>query len=166
MISKFKIILLTPFLILTITLSSTFEQNGVKEGNTKISIGFDDDKTKGKEANRKFYGSYGNFISNDVELFVKLKYSTEAGIDSCFLELGGSYYFLKSVTLTPYIGYGAGIECINSQWGTSDEEDAFIGIHNFLSENIAISTEFGVDIINATEYLGRYLSVNLTYFFD
>ncbi len=145
---------------------SAFEENGVKEGNVKFSIGFDDDQLKGEKASRKFYASYGDFIRDDLELFLKLKYSSEVGADSCFLEVGGSYYFLKGLTYTPYVGYGVGLECVNTQGGIADEEDAFIGLHNFLSEQIAISSEFGVDFYNVTSYLGRYMSVNLTYFFS
>ena len=42
----------------------------------------------------------------------------------------------------------------------------YVGAHQFLSENFAITPEAGAQFIDFTDYTETYLNVYLTYFFD
>ncbi len=149
------------------TTVSAFEENGIKEGNDKISVGVYTSIPKKGDTGVNIYGGLGHFLTNDIELVFDTTVSTRDGDTSYSLRPGGNYYFMKTPTLTPYIG--ANIYYYNS---TSDYEDSsygtnyHIGAHQFFSEKAALTLEVGMDFSELTDYVQSYSNVYLTYFFN
>jgi hypothetical protein len=161
--------LLSSVLILTAitTNSSAFEQNGVKEGNNRISASATLRAPDGKDESIQFIGQYGKFLTNDIEVMVDIFTATVASDTVYLLGLGANYYFLKTPTLTPYVGaqyYRSG-QTGNSN-ASLDGDKIYVGTHKFLTENFAVTPEAGARFIDFTEYSESYLNVYLTYFFD
>jgi hypothetical protein len=183
----------------TITQISAFEQNGVKEGNSRVSIGLTSivDNDDGSDGSGTFYGQYGKFITDNIEIasyiFANLSdggqqsgenlyYNVDRGIDYQ-IAIGLNYYFLKTVTLTPYIGiqyyhtdstrdsykyqkngdYYMGGHKVDY---TSDGDRCYLGLHKFFSENLAVTPEAGMRFVDFTDYMNTYFNIYLTYFFD
>ncbi len=174
---------------LTTTINA-FEQNGVKEGNNRISIGLNSiiDNESGEDPTGTFYGEYGKFITDDIELDIytlvslnnvknknpNYTYHSDSYI-TYHIGLGGNYYFLKTPTLTPYVGakyyYTDNTLDIDKQNGkkidfSSNGANIHIGLHKFFSENLAVTPEIGSTFVDFNDYLSSYANIYLTYFFN
>lgn len=146
---------------------SAFEQNGVKEGNNRVSASVTLRAPDGGDESIQFIGQYGKFITDDIELMVDLFSSTTNSSTIYLLGLGANYYFMKTPTLTPYVGaqyYRSG-ETGNSNRSANGDK-IYLGAHKFLTENFAITPEAGARFVDFTEYSESYLNIYLTYFFD
>jgi len=147
--------------------AGTFEQNGVKEGNNKVSIGLYSTYPDGKDSRMTLYGGVGHFLTDDFELALNTLISTSGGDTFYNFNPGVNYYFLKQPTLTPYTGatfrfYGTTVGNGTSDYGTNYH----IGAHQFFSENAAITAEIGADFFEFDTYMQSYTNLYLTYFFD
>ena len=164
----------------SLSMAGTFEQNGVKEGNNRVSIGLSSTlhDNSGAEANGYIYGQYGRFLNNDVEVYLDAFISKGGtkGTDnviknsvSYMVGPGVNYYFLKSPTLTPYIGiqffYSDAITDAKGDFSANGSK-YYIAAHKFLSENTSISPEMGVFLYDFVDYANTYFNIYLTYFFD
>lgn len=163
----FKNILASLLILTTLSTAGTFEQNGVKEGNNRISASARLTVPKEGDNSIQLLGQFGHFLSDDIEVMADVFSSTSNGDTVYLLGLGGNYYFSKTPTLTPYVGgqyYHSGLT------GNSDSSAngtrVYVGAHQFLSENFAITPEAGLMFFDFTEYSQSYLNVYLTYFFD
>ena len=157
------------FLLILSSLStaSTFEQNGVKEGNNRISASARFTVPDKGDKSLQLLGQYGRFLTDDVEVMVDLFSSTVDSDTFYLLGLGANYYFAKTPTLTPYVGvqyYRSGLTG-NSNL-TANGTRAYVGTHQFLSENFAVTPEAGALFFDFSEYSQSYVNVYLTYFFD
>jgi len=167
MISKIVVI---SVLFLNILYSSSFEQNGVKEGNSRVSIGIYGERHYSQDKSGldiKFDGSYGRFISNSSEVLLKIKDSTDLKEHLYKIDAGYSFYFFKHLLFAPYIGLELGISGntrLSSK--TTNEEGIYIGVHNFLTESIALTPEIGMEYSDFKTPSESYLNIYLTYFFD
>lgn len=162
---------LTSALVLT-ALSSfasavPFEQNGVKEGNDKLSVAlyttFPDEGDESISIN----GQYGHFFSDDIEVLLDVFSSTSQGETFYMLSPGVNYYFAKTPTLTPYVGaqvyyYDTTISGIDPSFGNK----LAIGAHKFFNENVAVTPEAGAQFYEFEDYLQSYVNLYLTYFFN
>jgi hypothetical protein len=163
-----KIILMLP-LLTSLGLSQSFEQDGVKEGNIKISASLYTQQPRGDEENHiNFNSQIGYFINSNIETIIGLE--TVSRKDNEFdytLSPGINYYFYKTPLVTPYIGakfyyWNSSFEYIREERGAT----LYIGTHLFLNENIAVTPEFGVNYIDFESNKGTYFNTFLTYFFD
>ena len=168
----------TSLLVLSaLATAGTFEQNGVKEGNDRISIGLYTTihNDNGADPTATLYGQYGRFITDDVEILLDLftNVSTNSQTDNVAITYmvgpGINYYFAKQPTLTPYVGtqifYS---DMITDDPGDFDAQGSkyYVGFHKFLNENASITPELSVQLFDFTEYSSTNLNVYLTYFFD
>jgi len=165
-----KIILLL-ILIESWIYAINFEENGVKEGNSRLSIGIYGEKHYTKDKTNleiKFNGIFGNFITQNSEIIFKFRDKTDLEYHTYQLDSGYSHYFLKQPTFTPYIGIELGISG-NTRINTDkviDEEGFYLGVHKFFSENIALTPEIGVEFTKFNRVMETYLDIYLTYFFN
>ena len=147
--------------------ASAFEQNGIKEGNNRVSASARLSVPDEGDKSITLLGQYGYFLSDDVELMLDL-FSSTSGSDTFYLlGFGANYYFAKTPTLTPYVGaqyYNSGMTG-NSDLSANGDK-IYVGAHQFLSENFAITPEGGAQFVDFTDYTETYLNVYLTYFFD
>lgn len=164
-------------LLSTIASAVSFEQNGVKEGNDRVSIGLyttlhNDD---GSDPTATLYGQYGKFVTDDIELILDLftNLSTNRASNNAAITYmvgpGINYYFLKTPTTTPYVG----TQVFYSDVITDDTGDFsahgskyYVGFHKFLNENVSVTPELSVQLVDFTDYSSTNLNVYLTYFFD
>jgi hypothetical protein len=151
----------------TFSWSNTFEQNGVKEGNDRVSIGLYTTIPDGGDGTATFYGTYGYFLNDDVELSLASTVMTSKGNTIYYIKPGGNYYFLKTPTLTPYVGgslyyYDSTKKNTDSDYGT----ELHVGAHKFFSENMAVTGEAGSSFFEFDDYLQSYVNLYLTYFFN
>jgi len=147
--------------------ASTFEQSGVKEGNNKISVGIYNTIPDEGDASATIYGGIGHFLTDDIELMFDTMISTSNGDTFYYLKPGANYYFLKTPTLTPYVGgniyyFDSTVDNADSSYGNNYH----VGAHKFFSENAALTLEVGMDFFELTDYLQSYSNLYLTYFFD
>jgi hypothetical protein len=160
-------------LLSSLSTASTFEQNGVKEGNNRISASARLTFPDGGDTSITLLGQYGRFLTDDIEVMLDIftntaNYTPTDSIETSYLVgVGANYYFLKTPTLTPYVG---GTYYYSDS--TADGDLAAnglkinIGAHKFLTENFAITPEAGSRFFDFTDYSESYLNVYLTYFFD
>jgi len=147
------------------------EQNGVKSGNSRLSIGIYGEKHYSNDKSGldiKFDGTYGKFISDSNEILLKIRDNTDLTYHSYKIDTGYSYYFFKRPIFTPYIGIELGISG-NTRVDPNkvmNEEGVYIGVHNFLTENIALTPEVGLEFTNFSKTTESYLNIYLTYFFN
>jgi len=158
-------------LTLNSLLATSFEQNGIKEGNSRLSVGLYGEKhyaTTSSELDIKIDGTYGKFLSDNSEILLKVRDTTDLKYHAYKIDLGYSYYFFKQPIFTPYIGFELGIsgDTKIDSGRLNNEEGIYIGAHNFFSENIALSPEFGVEFTDFKEVAESYFNIYLTYFFD
>lgn len=149
------------------TTATAFEQNGVKEGNNRISGSVQLRSPDGGDESLTFLAQYGRFITDDVEAMVDVFSATTNSNTSYYLGLGANYYFMKNPTLTPYVGaqyYRTGLTS-NSD-SVLDGDKLYIGAHKFLTENFAVTPEAGARFFDFSEYNESYLNIYLTYFFE
>ncbi len=147
--------------------ASTFEQNGVKEGNNRVSAGIYTTVPDEGDASVTFYGEYGHFLTDDIELALATTVSSSNGDTFYYIKPGINYYFLKTPTLTPYVGghiyyFDSTVDNSDSDYGNNYH----IGVHKFFSENFALTGEAGLDFFEFNEYLQTYTNIYLTYFFN
>jgi hypothetical protein len=165
----FKMVIVLSILS-SFTLSKSFEQNGVKDGNMRVSTNFyfeqpkDEDDSNSANLNTQI----GYFMNNRVEVMFSLGLEKMKGADEFYYRLtpGINYYFYKTPIITPY--FGARLYYWNSSYEYIVEEKGSslcIGSHLFISEDVAISPEFGIDFVDFNSNDGTYLSTALTYFF-
>jgi len=151
----------------TISYSASFEQNGVKEGNNRVSIGLYTTIPDEGDESTTFYGTYGYFYNDNVELSLAATITASGGDTFYWLKPGANYYFLKNPTLTPYIG--ASIYYFDSSVDNTDADygsEYHIGAHKFFTEDMAITGEAGSSFYEFDEYLQSYINIYLTYFFN
>ena len=149
--------------------SPTFEQNGVKEGNDRLSLTLLTSIPDEGDEMITLQAQYGRFLSNDIELLAEGS-TYIFGSDSTLYTIGAgaNYYFAKTPLLTPYVG-GQFYYYVMDVAGTSDSlsgGDIHLGTHYFLNENAAITPVAGAQFIDFTDYTQSYLNIYLTYFFD
>jgi len=172
---------LTSMLIFSaLSTADTFEQNGVKEGNNRISINLTSalHNDSGADASGYVYGQYGKFLTNDIEVFFDtfLSKGTLKGTDGIdkssvtyMLGAGANYYFLKSPTLTPYVGtqifYSDAITDAKGEFDIKGSKH-YLAAHKFLNENTSITVETGIRIYDFKDYKQTYWDIYLSYFFD
>jgi hypothetical protein len=147
--------------------ADTFEQNGVKEGNDRVSVGIYTTIPDEGDGTLTLYGTYGHFLNDDVEVSLASTVMTARGDTMYWLKPGANYYFAKTPTLTPYVG-GA-IYYFDSTSDNSDSDygsELHIGAHKFLSENMAVTGEAGSSFYEFDEYMQSYVNAYLTYFFN
>lgn len=164
-------------LLSTLSSAVSFEQNGVKDGNDRVSIGLTSivHYNSGSDGSGTLYGEYGHFLTDNIELGIYTLSSFSGGDVLYHIGALGNYYFLKTPTLTPYIG----AKYYYTDWTkdayrkdgskidySSNGNDFHIGAHKFFSENLALTSEVGSQFIDFTEYSSTYFNLNLTYFFD
>jgi len=152
--------------VLTSTVSA-FEQNGVKEGNNRVSASARISVPDGEDKSITLLGQYGYFLRDDVEVMVDAFSHTSGSNTLYLLGFGANYYFAKTPTLTPYVGaqyYHTGLTGNSDSSGNGDK--IYVGAHQFLSENFAITPEAGAQFVDFTDYSETYLNVYLTYFFN
>jgi len=164
---------LTSALLLTATTtlinagSPTFEQNGVKEGNNKLSIGLYTSVPDEGDESISLNAQYGHFFSDDVEGILDVYTKIQDGETLYMLSPGANYYFAKTPTLTPYVG--AQVYYFDGTYDGMDSTTGhkmYVGAHKFLNENAAITPELGTRFFEFTEYTETYLNIYLSYFFD
>ncbi len=162
-------------LLSTMATAVSFEQNGVKEGNDRVSVGLyttlhNDD---GSDPTATLYGQYGRFITDDIELVLDLFTNLSTNKDNKAITYmvgpGINYYFLKTPTITPYVGTQAFYsDVITDEDGDFDAYGSkyYVGFHKFFNENVSITPELSVQLYDFTDYSSTNLNVYLTYFFD
>jgi hypothetical protein len=165
--SLIKTIIFMFLLLGTFSWASSFEQNGVKEGNDRVSVGLYTTIPDEGDDSVTFYGTYGHFINDDIELSLATTVTASGGDTFYWLKPGANYYFLKTPTLTPYAGasiyyFDSTIDNADSDYGS----ELHIGAHKFLSENMAVTGEAGSSFYEFDEYLQSYVNLYLTYFFN
>lgn len=154
----------------TILYSNSFEQNGVKEGNSRVSVGLYGERhylQSSENLDIKFNATYGKFLSDSFEISLKLKDNTDFKDHIYKIDSGYNFYLFKELTYTPYIGFELGISGntrVNSK--TINEEGIYLGIHNFFSENIALTNEIGFELTDLKKATETYYNIYITYFFD
>jgi hypothetical protein len=164
-------ILFIIILILTTLSSTIIEENGIKEGNSRLSVGLYGEKhyaTSSSELDIKFDGSYGRFLSDNSEVLLKIRDTTDLTYHAYKIDIGYSYYLFKQPTLTPYVGLEVGISGDTQIDSTKiiNEEGLYIGFHKFFTENIALTPEVGIEFTDLTEISENYFNIYLTYFFN
>jgi hypothetical protein len=174
---------LTSLLILSsLSTAGTFEQNGVKEGNNRVSASARLSFPDGKDPTVQLLGQYGRFLTDDIEIMLDVftntaEYTPKKTIavpnptssteTSYLVGVGANYYFLKTPTFTPYIGGTYYYSDFTADGDFSANGLKLnIGAHKFLTENFAITPEAGSNFFDFTDYYQSYLNVYLTYFFD
>jgi len=148
--------------------AQTFEQNGVKDGNIRLSVSLYTEQPEDEPNSANFDALVGYFVSSDIETMISVGLEKMKGADEFYYRLtpGVNYYFYKAPIFTPYIGarlyyWNSSYEYIKEKKGSS----LCIGSHLFVNENVAITPEFGVDFIDFDTNDGTYFSTSLTYFF-
>ena len=156
------------FLILSITVlsSNAFEQNGVKDGNVKVSASLYSNQEKDKYDTMNFNAQLGYFYNNSIEIILGFKVDIQQKEFYYTLLPGINYYFFKTPIITPYIGGQI------YYWNTSNEyirektgNRFYIGSHFFITEDIAVTPEFGTIYEDFKTEKGTYFNTFLTYFF-
>jgi len=144
----------------------TFEQDGVKEGNIRLSMGlFSEQDNSDKPNNISLYANIGYFINDDFELSFGVNTVSQYEDTSFTLSPGLIYYFYKTPILTPYIGAKYYYENSTNAYVLSREgATGFIGTHLFLNENVALTPEFGANYIDKKKQ-NTYFNTSLSYFF-
>jgi hypothetical protein len=166
-----KNIMIIITLISTTLYPNSFEQNGVKEGNSRLSIGIYGEKEykdNESELNIKLEGSYGKFITDNSEILLKVRDTTDLNYHKYKIDTAYSFYFSKHPIFTPYIGVELGIsgDTQTSNDKIFNEQGLFIGFHQFFTENISLTPEVGIEFTNFNEMTENYFSLYLSYFFD
>ncbi len=162
-----RLIVILMFVIIT-CFANTFEKNGIKKGNSRISIGLLQEKNiiQSKESIIKLDFTYGKFLTDKNEISLQIHDSTDFRNHSYKIDVSYNYYFFKNPTFTPYVGFETGVtgdtfnDKLNNEYGIS------IGVHKFFTENLAVTIETGIDFIDIKSLSEQYTNINLTYFFD
>lgn len=165
--SRFTRLVISLLLLTSSALSESFEQDGVKEGNIKISASLYTQQPNEGDDSVNLNAQVGYFMNGNIETLIGLDIRTRKDDEFDYtISPGVNYYFYKTPFITPFIGsrfyyWNTSFEYQKEEKGVS----FYIGTHLFLSENIAISPEFGIDFINFESKKGTYFDTYLTYFF-
>ena len=156
----------TLVLLTSFGFAQTFEQNGVKDGNIKLSASLYTQQPTDGDDNVNFNGQVGYFLNDNIEVLLGLNAETRQEEIYYTLSPGVNYYFYKTPIFTPYIGgqfyyWNTSFEYIKEEKGST----LYLGTHAFISENIAISPEFGTNFVDFESNQGTYFNTFLTYFF-
>jgi len=164
---KFFQILFLFILLTSLGFSISFEQNGVKDGNTKLSAALYSTQSSDEFDTFGFTTQLGYFFTDRVEVLVGLDIDVERDEIYYTLAPGISYYFYKTPITTSYIGAKL------YYWNTSNEyikeekgNTFYLGTDLFISENVAITPEVGINYLNFKTKKGTYFNTFLTYFFN
>ena len=178
--NRLKTAIASLVLLSTIASAVSFEQNGVKEGNDRVSIGLYTTlhNDNGSDPTATLYGQYGKFVTDDIELILDLFTNLATNRDkngdknraiTYMVGPGINYYFLKTPTMTPYVGtqvfYSDVITDTKGDYATHGSK-YYVGFHNFFNENVSLTPELSVQLFDFTDYSSTNLNVYLTYFFD
>ena len=160
--------MITLVLLTSFGFAQTFEQNGVKDGNIKLSASLysqqptdnDDDDTI------NFNSQVGYFLNDNIEILLGLNTEVKQKEIYYTLSPGVNYYFYKTLIFTPYVGaqlyyQNTSFEYIKEKIGST----LYVGTHVFITENIAITPEFGTNFIDFKSNKSTYFNTFLTYFF-
>ena len=149
------------------TLVQAFENNGVKDGNIRLSMGFfseynDDEHDDSYNLDTQI----GYFINKDFEIYFGINVGTQVKHTKFVLSPGVNYYFYQTPILTPYVGVQYYYQNTTNEFIKAQEGSTlYIGTHLFLNENVAVTPEFGVNYIDFTEQKNTYFNTSLSYFF-
>ncbi len=161
-----KVLQITLLLSIVVFNSEAFEQNGVKAGNIKISASLYSNQDKDKYNTMDFNSQLGYFYNSNIEFLVGLQIETQQGEIYYTLSPGLNFYFFKTPIVTPYVGGQVFYKNTSNEYIREKKGDAiYIGTHLFISENIAISPEFGARYLEFETEKGTYFNTFLTYFF-
>jgi len=162
-IKNIPLLLLFSFPVLT----QAFENNGVKEGNMRLSMGFfseynDDEHDDSYNLDTKI----GYFINKDSEIYFGINIITELKDTKFVLSPGINYYFYQTPLLTPYIGIQYYYQNTTNKYIKAKEGSTlYIGTHFFLNENVALTPEFGINYVHFPKQKNTYFNTSLSYFF-
>jgi hypothetical protein len=149
------------------SLAQAFENNGVKDGNIRFSMGFFSEYND--EKNHDSYDldtQMGYFINNNFEIYFGINVGTQVKHTKFVLSPGINYYFYQTPVLTPYIGIQYYYQNTTNEFIKAQEGNTlYIGTHFFLNENVAVTPEFGINYMNFTEQKNTYFNTSLSYFF-
>ena len=154
----------------TLSSAGTFEQNGVKEGNSRVSASARISIPDEGDESIQFFGQYGRYLTDDIEVMLDVFTHTQDANTIYMIGPGVNYYFAKTPTLTPYVG----TQVYYTDYLTDDDNidysstglKVYLAAHKFLSEDFAITPEVGAQFIDFEDYTESYVNVYLTYFFD
>ena len=142
--------------------ATTFEQNGVKDGNILLSLNLISTQND-KDAEDKYIinTKVGYFFSDDLEIYLGVNTNSTYKHTQFVLSPGINYYFYNTLVLTPYIGFQYYYQNTTNEFIESQEGNTYyLGTHVFLNENVALTPEFGVNYLDFKEqekYLFYYL---------
>jgi hypothetical protein len=143
-----------------------FEQNGVKDGNIKISASLYSNQEEDKYDTMNFNSQVGYFYNSSVEFLVGLQIDIQQNELYYTLSPGINYYFYKTPIITPYIGGQIFYKNTSNEYIREKKGNTFyLGTHLFVSEDIAVTPEFGVRYLEFETKKGTYFNTFLTYFF-
>ena len=147
--------------------SERFEQNGVKDGNIRLSLGFySEQNDKDKPDTYNLETQVGYFVNDNIEAYFGINTATKNKDTTFVLSPGINYYFYKTPIFTPYIGFQYYYQNTTNEYVEAQEGNTFyLGTHIFLNENVALSPEFGVNYIDFKEKKNTYFNTFLSYFF-
>ena len=151
--------------LLTLNLSA-FEQNGVKSGNMKISATLSSNQDNDDYNTADFYSQIGYFYNKNIEVLIGLQLEEKQKEIYYTPSIGANYYFYNSPIITPYIGGQIFYKNTTNEYIREKKGDKFyIGTHLFISEDVAITPEYGVIYLDFNTEKGTYFNTFLTYFF-
>ena len=145
----------------------SFHQKGLEKGNTKFSVALFSSKPDEGDSRIALNTQLGKLLTTDIEVLTGLSVSTSNGDTNYDLSGGINYYFLKTETLTPFIGSQLGFSSsTNSASDSSFSDSIYLGAHKFLNERTAVTPETGLQFVDFTDYQEVYFNIYLTFFFD
>ena len=154
-------------LITSFGVGASFEQNGVKEGNVKFSAALYSTQSSDEFDTFGFNTQLGYLVTDRVEILLGLDIDTQREEFYYTLSPGISYYFYKTPITTSYVGMKL------YYWNTSNEyikeekgNTFYLGTDVFISENVAITPEVGVNYLDFKSKESTYFNTFLTYFFN
>ena len=146
--------------------SASFEQNGVNEGNVKLSAALYSTQSSDEFDTFGLTTQLGYFFTDRIEVLIGLDIDVERDEIYYTLAPGISYYFYKTLITSSYIGAKL------YYWNTSNEyieekkgNTFYLGTDLFISENVAITPEIGINYLDFKTKKGTYFNTYLTYFF-
>ncbi len=150
--------------------SNAFEQNGVKDGNIKISGSLVSTQPKSGLNKMDLYFEVGDFYNDNIEVLIGLQLEVQEmqKNNELFYTLspGVNYYFYKTPLITPYIGGQFFYKNTSYEYVRETKGSKFyIGTHVFITENIAMTPEFGTIYKDFDIEKGTYFNTFFTYFF-
>jgi hypothetical protein len=155
------------FLFIFFTSTQASNDNGVKNGNIRLSVGFASEHNDDREEdNYNLDTQIGYFINQNLELYFGLNTKTSENDTTFVLSPGINYYFYQTPIFTPYVGVQYYYQNTTNEFIEAQEGNTFYGgTHIFLSEDVALSPEFGVNYVDFSERKNTYFNTSLSYFF-